>query len=128
MRLGNSEEYRVNEVLFTSSTCALQSPWHSSKFPTQRGIRQGATESPYMFGLLVEWIVTGVAVRHNWGSKVSTYPDMDLSQVAFMDDVYMWEGCCRLLERKANQLRQDFLEWGLDVSPNKSGLYLSPKY
>ena len=57
-RLGDCEEYRIWENLFMSSHCTLQSAWGVSRFPTQRGIRQGAIESPYMFGLLIEWTIS----------------------------------------------------------------------
>ena len=127
-RLGDSEEFRVWEQLLTESYCTLQSPWDVSRFPTQRGIRQGAIESPYFFGLLVEWIISAVASRYSWPSTACTYHDLHLSQVAFMDDVYLWEGRCELLEKRANQLRQEFLEWGLQVNAEKSALYLSPKH
>ena len=127
-RMGDSEEFRIFECLLTQSYCNLQSPWSTTRFPSQKGIRQGAIESPYLFGLLIEWVIEEVSRRHSWEESICTYKDLHVAQIAFMDDVYLWEGRADILERKANQLRQGFLEWGLHINAEKSALYLSPKH
>ena len=127
-RLGDSEEFRVWELLFTSSCCTLQSPWFQSRFVTQQGIRQGAIESPFLFGLIVEWVVSSVISRFKWSNRVSTYPDFSTTQAAFMDDVYLWDGHSKQLETRANQLREEFEQWGLSINAEKSAFYVSPKH
>ena len=127
-RMGDSEEFRIFECLLTQSYCNLQSPWSTTRFPSQKGIRQGAIESPYLFGLLIEWVIEEVSRQHSWEEGICTYKDLHVAQIAFMDDVYLWEGRADILERKANQLRQGFLEWGLHINAEKSALYLSPKH
>ena len=55
-KLGNTEEYRVWEGLLNGTQASLQTPWGTNNVKVGRGIRQGAVESPRLFGALIEWV------------------------------------------------------------------------
>ena len=97
-RMGDSEEYRIWERIMVRTRCTLRTAWDQTSFNTNVGIRQGAVESPFFFGSLVEWIVQGVATKHAKGT--STYPDMPVSQAAYMDDLLIWDGNSQRVQKK----------------------------
>ena len=127
-KLGDSEEYRIWENIMKDTSCTLITRWAQSDFPTDVGIRQGAIESPYFFGLLVEWIIDDVSQQNGWVGHVTSYPDLPLTQTAYMDDVLVWDGDCQGVERRYSLLREGFSAWGLQINPNKCSLYVSPKH
>ena len=126
--LGDCEEYRIWENLMTDTYCTLLTTWSQTCFPTDVGIRQGAIESPYLFGLLVEWILCDITKHPEWRGHVSTYRDLSLTQTAYMDDLLMWDGDCRGVETRYRVLREGFSQWGLRINPAKCSLYVSPKH
>ena len=65
------------------TTCTLQSPWNQSEFSANSGIRQGAVESPCFFGAWMEWALQDIGDKHQWKKHPSTYPGLDITQVAF---------------------------------------------
>ena len=127
-KLGDCEEYRVWERLMTGTTCTLQSPWYQTTFETKAGIRQGAVESPAFFGALIEWALEDVGKAQGWKGFVSTYQDLCLDQVAFMDDLIIWDGTTVEVQRKLDDIIQGFAAWGLRVNVPKCSLYVSPRH
>ena len=127
-RLGNTEEFRVWEFLMAGTSSTLRSPWGQSSFSTSIGIRQGAIESPIFFGLLVEWALTEISISQKWEKHVSMYKDLFLTQTAFMDDLLAWDGSTKNMQKKFDELRKGFAEWGLQINAEKCSLYLSPKH
>ena len=127
-KLGNTEECRVWEGLLTSTNVILSGPWGQSTFESNKGIRQGAVESPMFFAALTEWIMEDTIEKHAWNQSVSTYPDLHITQAAYMDDVLIWDGTTTGLQSRAKQLADTFAAWGLRVNMTKSCLYTSPKH
>ena len=127
-KLGDCEEYRVWENLMIGTTCTLQSPWHQSTFDAHCGIRQGAVESPAFFGALVEWALEDVGQANHWKGFPSTYPDLQLDQVAFMDDLVIWGGTTVEVQDRLNGIIQGVAGWGLHVNIAKCSLYVSPRH
>ena len=127
-KLGDSEEFRIWENIMTDTYCILVTTWAQSHFRTDVGIRQGAIESPYLFGLLVEWVIEDVSGKAEWVGHISSYTDLALTQAAFMDDILIWDGDCVGLERRYKLLRDGFAAWGLRINPEKCSLYTSPKH
>ena len=126
--LGHTEEARAWERLLSDTTTLLCTPWNTTSFHTGVGIRQGAVESPLIFAALTEWVLEETSVEYNWKPGIATYPDMELTQSAYMDDVLLWEGTTALLQVKIQQLQQKFLLWGLRINFSKCSLYVSPKH
>ena len=81
-------------------------------------------ESPLFFAAIVEDTIT----QHSWRKAVSTYPDLLLTQIAYMDDVLMWDGTTAEIEVKVHQVAETFRTWGLKVNIQKSSLYTSDKH
>ena len=127
-KLGNTEEYRVWEWLLSGSSAILQSPWGSSTFDVNRGIRQGAVESPLMFAAILEWVLDDASNRYRWNSCTSTYPDLPLTQTAYMDDVMIWDGHTQELQLRVEQLGKELALWGLSINLKKCSLYTSPQH
>ena len=127
-KLGDCEEYRVWEQLMMNTACTLRTSWDQTTFPTRRGIRQGAIESPFFFGILVEWVLEEVAVNYKWADGVNTYRDLLVSQAAYMDDILIWNGDSTTLQERLLHLQAGFREWGLSINVAKCSLYTSPKH
>ena len=127
-KLGWTEECRVWGRLLTGTSCLLQSPWGQSEFRTTTGIRQGAVESPILFCCVMDWVLQEASDLHQWKKFPSTYPDLEVTQNAFMDDLLMWEGRSKDLQNKITQLEPCLSRWGLEINYNKCSLYLSPKH
>ena len=127
-RLGDSEEFRIWETIMLDTSCILRSPWNQTNFETSRGIRQGAIESPAMFGCLVEWVLEDIENAKLSPSPVSTYNDLGLTQAAFMDDLLIWDGTMAQVKMRFLDLKQAFHAWGLDINVEKCSIYVSPKH
>ena len=127
-KIGDMEEFRVWEQVMINTLCTLRRAWNQSTFRAKRGIRQGAVESPFFFGSLVEWVIEEVAEKEGWEPGVSTYKDMVISQAAYMDDVLIWNGSSTTLQQRLIHLQQGFREWGLEINVSKCSLYVSPKH
>ena len=105
--------------------CTLRTAWSQSHFPTNVGIRQGAIESPLFFGVLVEWILDDTARRFAWKPGVCSYQDLHVLQVAYMDDLLIWDGNTHQVQKRLRELQIVFAEWGLTINLSKCSLYVS---
>ena len=76
----------------------------------------------------MEWVLTETAETHSLKESPSSYPDMDLTQAAYMDDVILWDGKTTKLQFKVEQLRGHLQQWGLPINSEKCVLYVSPKH
>ena len=65
---------------------------------------------------------------YGWTTGVSTYQDMGMEQLAFLDDCLLWEGDTHRLQIKMEQLQHVLSKWGLRINLQKCGLYVSPKH
>ena len=110
------------------TSCTLRTSWNQTSFPTNAGIRQGAVESPLFFGVLVEWIIEETAVKNQWEPGVSTFPDLQVLQAAYMDDLLIWDGTTDRVQQRLRDLQHGFAEWGLSINIAKCSLYVSPKH
>ena len=99
-----------------------------STFDTKVGIRQGAIESPCFFGILIEWALEEIAAEHQWSTAISSYPDLPVTQAAFMDDLLIWDGNTTETQQRLNHLIKGFARWGLSINLDKCSLYVSPKH
>ena len=122
----NTEEFRVFQRLLTNTSCLLCSPWNQTSSAVDVGIRQGAVESPLFFSLLMEWALRETIDTYQWKDGVSTYADMLLAQLAYVDDCLLWEGDTTLLQRKLEQFQKVLSTWGLKINVKKCSLYVCP--
>ena len=127
-KLGNTEECRVWEKLLAGTDVVLNSPWGQSEFKANRGIRQGAVESPMFFAAITEWILLDTISKYGWKNFVTTYPDLQLTQTAYMDYVMLWDGSSIQVQERVRQLALEFAEWGLAVNTKKCHLYVSLRH
>ena len=125
---GDTEEFCIWERLMTGTSCTLRSPWGQTTFATMSGIRQGSIESPAFCGILIEWVLSDIMQDKKWNQAVSTYDDLLVTQVAFMDDLVLWDGTSTEVARRFHDLSEGFKMWGLTISPEKCSLYVSPKH
>ena len=71
-RLGDTAEMRCWRGLLQQNEGILQTPWGASRVPMQRGIKQGAVESPILFALVAEACLAEASTKFNWGSVSGT--------------------------------------------------------
>ena len=76
----------------------------------------------------MEWILIEAEEIYQWPGFVSTYPDMLLTQAAFMDDLLLWDGTSLEVQTRLCQLQNVCSKWGLGVNIEKCSLYVSPKH
>ena len=127
-RLGATEEFRVWVHLFSDTSTIFSTTWGQTSFKTSVGIRQGAIESPMFFAFAMDCILAETSERFQWGTGVSSYADMTVAELAFMDDCLLWEGDTNKLQAKLKQVQVVLLEWGLQINASKCSLYTSPKH
>ena len=128
LALGNTEELRVWKSLLQGTSCLLSSPWDQTTFATEVGIRQGSVESPHFFACIMEWAMLEAATRYEWKPHLAGYPDLLLTQLAYMDDCLLWDSNTSLLQRKVMQFQNVLKGWGLRLNLAKCSLYVSPKH
>ena len=81
-------------------------------------MKQGAVESPLLFGLAVEVILRIVAAGH----ENSQWLQIGFGEVAFMDDALVWSQHTSTLQTKLNTLCKELATWGLFLNPRKCQL------
>ena len=69
-----------------------------------------------------------VGTACSWCEYVSTYPDLRLTQAAFMDDLLIWDGAAVKVQKRLDNIIAGFAGWGLPVNIPKCSLYTSPKH
>ena len=126
--LGSTEEYRVWHSLLSDTSCTLCSPWNQSVFAVDTGIRQGAIESPLFFALIMEWALQETIDTYKWEAGISTYKDLLLTHLAYMDDCILWDGDTLRLQARLRQFQTVLKGWGLSINLQKCGLYVSPNH
>ena len=91
-----------------------------------RGVPQGAPESPIIFTMVVEMIL-GRAMRR-WRTSGAGWrlDDVWISCVCYADDIVLIASCPRVLARMCNDLIQEFKSIGLGVGTEKTHWTSSP--
>ena len=116
------QDYPVEASLFLRllkvNTMSFVLPWDTFELCCNRGVKQGATESPGLFSRLLDAILCETA------SKVRTklFADLDSEAAGFMDDIVAWQGSIQAMQVYATTLQAGLAEAGLELQPDKCQL------
>ena len=119
-------EFESWRQLLAPGKATVRTPWGEGHVSQTRGIRQGAVESPWLFSLAMELALRDAQSTRGWPRRLGAAPDLELSELLFMDDSIMWAGDQASLLTKYNILKRSLSEWGLQVNPKKTAYYASP--
>ena len=92
-----------------------------------RGIKQGAVESPTMFAWIAELAMADAISKHGWHEGDRLFPGLQSEEMLYMDDGMLWSGELLTLQGRIAQLSVEFSRYGLKLNPKKCQLYASPK-
>ena len=124
-RLGDTPEMACWEQLLSDTKAILVTPWGVSGFLMERGINQGAVESPCFFGLLMETALEETARKYKWGEGRRTFTDFEHEGILFMDDGFLWHSDRLVVQERLAQLTGILATYGLVLNPKKCQLYCS---
>ena len=125
-KLGCNEILRCWWAMFSSTDAVLSTVWGESVVDMVTGIRQGSVESPQMFAAVIDWILGDVAVKYGWDPAEGPLQGLNLGEIAFVDDLIVWNGDRKGLKVKVAQLAEEMRSRGLQVNIKKCQLYVSP--
>ena len=125
-RMGDCSEMRCWRSLLKDCDAVLQSPWGTSLLGMTRGIKQGAVESPALFGMVAEVCLAEASERYKWHSMGEVFQGMPHQDILFMDDCILWGRGVQGLERRVRQLMVVLSEYGLRLNGAKCQLLCSP--
>ena len=125
-KLGSNEILRCWWAMFSSTDAVLSTVWGESVVDMVTGIRQGSVESPQMFAAVIDWILGDVAVKYGWDPAEGPLQGLHLGEIAFVDDLIVWNGDRKGLKVKVTQLAEEMRSWGLQANIKKCQLYVSP--
>ncbi|CAE7390465.1 unnamed protein product [Symbiodinium sp. CCMP2592] len=120
------QEYHCWERLLAPGVATIRTPWGEGRVSQTRGIRQGAVESPWLFGVAMECALHEAQNHPQWPRQLGAAPDLSIHELLFMDDSLSWSGNKRDLGLKYHILREALSRWGLQVNPKKTAYYQSP--
>ena len=104
--------------LLAAADLALALPWGCHDIHSNTGVKQGATESPLLFGRLIDEILGDIPCMP--GSLV--FPDLEEDGGCFMDDIVGWHRSLETLQLFLNALLPRLREFGLFIQPPKCKL------
>ncbi|CAE7650830.1 unnamed protein product, partial [Symbiodinium necroappetens] len=88
--LGEGAEVNCWRELLRGTVGQLQTPWGFTEVPMNRGIKQGAVESPTMFAWIAELALAGSIHKYNWRSGPRVFDDLSSEEMLYMDDGILW--------------------------------------
>ena len=121
-KLGANEVLRCWWHMFSHTDAVLQTVWGESVVNMTTGIRQGSVESPQMFATVMDWILTDF---QNDTIAVGELEGLNLSEIAFVDDIIAWNRSRQGMSSRVNALVHELGQWGLKVNAAKSQVYIS---
>ena len=124
-KMGSCDELRAWWAMFGHTDAALQTVWGESVIDMTTGVRQGSVESPQMFATVIDWVLGDLA-RKGTTSTSSAHPGLDMAEIAFVDDLLVWDGSKAGLSRKTALIAREMASWGLRVNFSKCQAYVSP--
>ena len=119
-------EYESWRQLLSPGKATVRTPWGEDHLSQTRGIRQGAVESPWLFSVAMELALREAQSMKEWPKLLGAAPDLQISELLFMDDSIIWAGDQASLLTKYRLLKQCLGAWGLTVNPKKTAYYASP--
>ena len=124
--LGACAEMGCWAALLSDVQGELQTPWGRTPLNMPSGIKQGAVESPAMFGFIAELALEETKTKQKWSSREELFEGMNEEECLFMDDGVLW---CRELKEMQARLREyanHLRVFGLTINLAKCQLYCGP--
>ena len=97
----------------------LALPWGCYDVHSNTGVKQGATESPLLFGRLIDEILNEIPIV----PQHAVFPDLESDGGCFMDDIIAWLNSVPALQQVLNALLPRLEAFGLFVQPLKCQLF-----
>ena len=126
-RLGHCAEMGCWAALLGEITGVLQSPWGRSSVDMPSGIKQGAIESPSMFGFVAEIALEETRTRHAWGQHDKLFEGLDEEECVYMDDGCLWSKGVDIMQKKLQEYAAHLQSFGLTINLAKCQLYCGPR-
>ena len=114
-------ETRCLIQLLAGADLILALPWGCYDIHSNTGVKQGATESPLLFGRLVDEILNNVP----FDASNAVFSDLQSDGGCYMDDIIAWFSSIPALQQFLNALLPLLGEFGLFVQPLKCQLLSS---
>ena len=118
---GFPAETRFLLHMLAASDLVLALPWGSFNIHSNTGVKQGATESPLLFGRLVNEILNDIPFT----AHHAVFRDLQSDGGCFMDDIVAWVSSLPALQQFLNALLPRLGALGLFVQPLKCQLLSS---
>ena len=113
--------------LMSDVTGVLQTPWGSSHLEMPSGIKQGAIESPSMFGFIAETALEETRVLNGWSDLPRLFEGMREEECVYMDDGCLWSNGLKVMQKKIEAYAQHLKTYGLSINLEKCQLYCAPR-
>ena len=126
-RLGPGAELNCWRGLLRGTVGHLQTPWGATRLPMNRGIKQGAVESPALFAWIAELALSDAVSKYGWHDTVRLFEGMQSEEMLYMDDGMVWGESPHTIQGRVAQLASELSRYGLRLNPKKCQLYASPK-
>ena len=111
-------ETRCMISMLAAADLVLALPWGCYDIHSNTGVKQGATESPLLFGRLIDEILSEIPfIPQN-----AVFQDVMSDGVCFMDDIVAWMTSVPALQQFLNALLPRLEAFGLFVQPLKCQL------
>ena len=111
-------ETRCLVQMLAASDLILALPWGCHQIQSNTGVKQGATESPLLFGKLVDEILNAIPID----PESLVFRDLEEDGGCFMDDIIGWMKSLQALQKFLSALLPKMREFGLFVQPPKCKL------
>ena len=126
-RMGPCAEMGCWAALMSEVTGFLQTPWGSSLLSMPAGIKQGAIESPSMFGFIAETALEETRVLHRWDEHAKLLEGLNEEECVYMDDGCFWSRGVKLMQTKVEAYAKQLSKYGLSINLGKCQLYCAPR-
>ena len=125
-RLGDSAEFFCFQALLRDVRALVQTPWGATSVEMRSGIKQGASESPLFFALVMELALSEAGKEGHWADLPRVMYDLVYSDLLYMDDGLLWARDCGDLGKKAADFSRVLRRFGLTLNIAKCQLYCTP--
>ena len=95
--------------LLAAADLVLALPWGCFDIHSNTGVKQGATESPLLFGRLIDEILSEIP----FDPRHAVFPDLQSDGGCFMDDILAWVNSVPALQQFLNALLPRLAAFGL---------------
>ncbi|CAE7902753.1 pol [Symbiodinium microadriaticum] len=126
-RMGSCAELGCWAGLMSDVTGVLQTPWGRSLSPMPSGIKQGAIESPSMFGFVAETVLEETRVANKWAEYPNLFEGLTEEECVYMDYGVLWSRGVQIMQEKVEAYARHLHLYGLSINLEKCQLYCSPR-